>query len=120
MEEKEISHKNELIALFLGVDVNYSEEVYKDSMSPLRHLIHNRPKTEGLEFHSSLDWLIYVIEKIESLGFVVTMSKSQCQVFDRTKSFPENFIIDADFHDDWLKNAYDGVTGFIEWYNDGK
>ena len=56
---------NELIAEFMGVDTKFSDELYKDSRSVLRYLIDNKSKYDGLLFHSSWDWLMPVVEKIE-------------------------------------------------------
>lgn len=52
---------NNKIARFIGVDVDYSPTVYKDSKSPLRHLINNLSKDNELLFHKSWDWLMPVM-----------------------------------------------------------
>lgn len=57
------------------------------------------------------------IEKIESLGFLFTAERHQCQIFDKSKEYPENFIIDADFKNDLFENAFEGIVSFIEWHN---
>ena len=61
-------NNNELIAEFIGVDTHFSDKVYKDSVSRLRHLIDNREKSEGLPFDTDWNWLIPVVEEIESYG----------------------------------------------------
>lgn len=58
----------EKMAKFIGVDVNYSDNKYMDSKSPLRHIINNRDKADGLLFDSDWNWLMAVVEKIESFG----------------------------------------------------
>jgi hypothetical protein len=63
MTEQEIIEGNNLIAEYLGVDINYSDTVYKDSRSELRHIIDNRDKSEGLLFHCSYDWIMPVVMK---------------------------------------------------------
>jgi len=75
---------------------------------------------EDLNYDTSWDWLMPVIDKIEELNFRVTLQPYQCQIFDNSKPYPENFIIDADFHDDKLINAFEGVVTFIKWYNETK
>jgi hypothetical protein len=60
---------DEKIAKFIGVDAEYSPTIYKDSKSPLRHILNNRNKSEGLLFDSDWNWLMVVVEKIESLGY---------------------------------------------------
>ena len=69
-------------------------------------------------YDNSWNDLMPVIEKIESLGFHVTLQTYQCQIFQRNLPYPENWIIDADFHSTTLENAFGGVASFIEWYTD--
>ena len=59
---------NEKIAKFIGVDIDYSDVIYKDSKSELKHLINNRNKSDGLLFDSNWEWIMEVVEKIESFG----------------------------------------------------
>ena len=62
-----IVENNELIARFMGVDVDCDTTVYKDSKSTLRQYIHNLQKSEGLLFHTSWDWLMAVVAKCEEV-----------------------------------------------------
>lgn len=103
---------NRIIAGFMGFEI-----------SPVNDKYVKHPKLDKFMELSTLhyDWswneLMPVIDKIESLGFTVYITTSQCQIFDRRKeSWPENFIIDADFEQDRLKNTYGAVLAFIEWY----
>jgi hypothetical protein len=57
-----------------------------------------------------------VVEKIEELGFRVQLDKYSCQIYKRYCDFPDNFIIDADFKEDRLENAFDGISSFCEWW----
>lgn len=54
------------------------------------------------------------IKKVESIGYEVVLSSHQCQVFDRLLQYPESFVIDADFSDDMLTNAIQGLEGLYE------
>lgn len=58
----------EQIAKLIGVDVDYSDIVYKDSKSELRNIINNRNKSEGLLFDCDWNWLMVVVNEIEKLG----------------------------------------------------
>ncbi len=69
MTQKEILEYNNRCAKFLGVDVDYSTEVYKDSKSPLRDHINNKPKSEPLLFDEDWNWIMRVVVAIEKLGF---------------------------------------------------
>jgi len=70
MTQEEILDYNKKCAEFLGVDIHYSVEVYKDSKSPLRQYIDNRPKSEPLLFHSDWNWIEEVLNKIEGENFL--------------------------------------------------
>jgi hypothetical protein len=43
------------------------------------------------------------------------MEPHQAQVFDKSKEWPETFIIDADFQMGRKNNTFDAVVGFIKW-----
>jgi hypothetical protein len=70
-------------------------------------------------YHKSWDSLMPVIDKIEEMGFLFTMQKHQAQVFDTSKEYPKNFLIDADFHDDKFLNSYEAVVSFVKMIKDG-
>jgi hypothetical protein len=68
MESTEIQDRNKEIAVMLGVDINFSTQVYRDSKSSLRHIIDNMPKSEDLKFHSDWNWLMETVEFIEKIN----------------------------------------------------
>jgi hypothetical protein len=81
MTQDEILEYNKKCAEFLGVDINYSKEVYKDSKSQLRQYIHNKPKSESLLFHSDWNWIMEVVEGIEKVKCNFTI-KTQWNEFN--------------------------------------
>lgn len=84
--QEEILEYNKRCAEFLGVDVDYSIEVYKDSKSPLRNHIDNKPKSEPLLFDDDWNW---IMEVCISLGMeFVTTNKEQLiqQIYDKLRS----------------------------------
>lgn len=95
---KEITESNNLICVFMADD----PEAYLEG---------------ELRYHESWNQLMPVVEKIESLGYMVTMQAHQCQVFTMNGNWPEEMIIDADFRKNRLDNTYEGVVSFIQWYN---
>ncbi len=62
MTQEEIKERNKQIALMLGVDVNHSTRVYRDSKSSLRHIIDKMPKCLLLIFHEDWNWLMQAIQ----------------------------------------------------------
>lgn len=141
-------HATEITRYNYGMDFNHSydkETIYSNMVPKLvtyeekfgtqvvdtHHNYYNDDEQEddfkALTYLNYKSWnnLMPVIDKIEELGYRVTLQKHQCQVWD-LKPSKENierlgdlagFLIDADFHDDKLQNAYEAVTCFIELHN---
>jgi hypothetical protein len=119
--EKEYNAKeyNELCAEFLGVDINYSKEVYKDSISPLRQYIHNKPKSEELLFDTDWNWIMEVVEKIESSfnGFVLfKIEDESCFVSAiSTKNYNNHTEMSTK-----KEAVVQAIWKFLNWYKDNK
>lgn len=109
---------NSLIAQYIGVDIFYSSNVYKDSKSPLRHLIDNRLKSEGLEFDSNWEWLMPVVEIINQRDWV-TIYGDECKIHS---SIPNEFeTIRVIKEDEYLiKPVFNAVVQYVEWYLENK
>lgn len=72
------------------------------------------------KYHTSWDWLMPVVEKIEKLGFIVeilisTNTMQQCNVYGR-EDFTE-LTVEAKSK---IETVYRAVTEFIQWYNTQK
>ena len=105
-----IRKRNHAIAVFM-------DDFYDTGLEPSYYIHKNKEYTlDESQYHSSWDWLMSVIDKIEGLGFRVSLSKYACQVYQLYADFPDNFIIDADFQEDRLANAFDGISAFAEWW----
>jgi hypothetical protein len=108
--EEYVRKGNHAIAVFM-------EDFYDTGSEPSYYIRRNQEyKIEEAQYHSSWEWLMDVVEKIEELGFRVYLAKYSCQVYRQYQDFPDNFIIDADFKDDRLENAFDGISAFAEWW----
>ena len=95
----------------------FMEDFYDTGLEPSYYIRKNKEyKIEEAQYHSSWEWLMEVVEKIEDLGFRVQLDKYSCQIYKRYCDFPDNFIIDADFKEDRLENAFDGISSFCEWW----
>ncbi len=68
-----------------------------------------------LKYNSSWDWLMPVVEKIESLdgNFIVTIEALYCVISENG----ENPIIECQQHETKIENVFQVVIQFIEWYN---
>lgn len=120
---------NRAFALFMGATLlqDYSTNseqsgigvYFKDSSSPGPY--RDMP-LDCLKYHSSPDWFMPVIEKIESLGFAVNIVKSKVDISRDMPLFAKNLEDVAAFgspvsveskNESIILAAY----GFIEWWN---
>jgi hypothetical protein len=118
---------NELIARFLGWELR-NMPVYLNGggemwMSP--HKTSTFCSLVGEElFHKSWDWLIPVVEKIESIyddyhGYFGVFINSNCCTIQGTKLNPGlvNAYFNEVYSDTKLESTYRCVIDFIKWYN---
>lgn len=113
MTEQEIFEGNRVIAEFLGfVEKAYtpdSEKMWCDNR-------HGLPVGE-LAFHSSWEWLMPVVEKIEALNIqptkkVVTIKGNYCVVNGGVMGHPSFTGISK------IEATWKSVIDFIKWYNE--
>ena len=72
-------------------------------------------KVNELIFHSSWDWLMPVVEKIESIGYEFTIIESRCKVSNNTDHSTEDlFYIET--NDSKINTTYQAVVKFINNY----
>jgi len=105
--ERNKNRMNTIIAEFIGLVV--ISEVTRWTPKALY--------VSELVYHKSIDAMIPVINKINSLGFRFIIGKGQTQVFDDGKKSPYHFIIDADFYEDIVINTWHACYSFAKWYN---
>jgi hypothetical protein len=116
---------NKLIAEFMGIEIlNFpyptsKKVVYKSIKSNKI----SYPSIRGLKYHSSWDWLMPVVEKIEKLvfpndEFFNINIVGGCQVYIISSHINE--IIDSSQGETKLECLYNVVVQFIEWYNQNK
>ena len=65
-----------------------------------------------LEFHSDWNWLMEVVEKIESLGYRIEIVKHICRIYLSNK---ETIIISENTPK--IEAVYNACVEFIKWYN---
>jgi hypothetical protein len=112
---KTIEENNQLIAEFLG-------SVYKADNEGIYGYYFQNPfakdweigyQADDLQFHTSWDWLMPVVEKIEVMGYLVTISTYGCNIQEeKTAVSVTGFIAD----ETKLEATYQAVTEFINWY----
>lgn len=121
---KNIVENNKLIAEFMGFVADKSFEVkladgintsYYYRKDDVVHL------PERMRYNSSWDWLMGVIEKIESLpamedngNFFFEIHQDSVTVFNSTRM---DIVIEVIGQGSRINNTYKAVIEFIQWYN---
>ena len=107
---------NKLIAEFMGIYFKNNE--YQIDNENLRWMVIsanswlNDLEEQDFDFHSSWDWLMPVVEKIESLGYRIEIVKHICRIYLSNK---ETIIISENIPK--VEAVYNACVEFIKWYN---
>jgi hypothetical protein len=120
------------IAKFMGWE-KYSGNSYKcPNTYPIENNVSNGWTTftaDQLEFSSRWDWLMPVVEKIESLGFA---TKFRHEIFKDVSGYQDIEIFSLNENNGYKRVAcctdripkieaiYKAVVQFIDWYNENK
>lgn len=119
METNEIIENNRLIAEFIGRCGKHNKNLYtfKGIDKVLKDDIwYNLSEAK---FHSSWDWLMPVVDKIESLTFYanqtakVCIKKNYASITIGIELFTEHYNFDTK-----IECLYHSVIEFIKWYNE--
>ena len=110
---------NKLIASFLGqTSTNYEFPQYE--FQQFGYIKSNGDWEDTfwaseLKFHSDWNWLMEVVEKIESKGFDVHINTCVCRISDVGEDRFED--IETFNSNNKIQAVYSGVVEFIKWYN---
>ena len=74
----------------------------------------NSNSDTSLPFDTSWDWLMPVVKKIESLGFVVEITSIFCYIYKKPAKY--NYHVNM-VGDDKIDATLKAVVEFIKWYN---
>ena len=125
-----ILENNKLIAKFMGWNENkfYCMDTHRDN--PLNWFNKNektghcfnkcscKNNSTIFHYHWSWDWLMPVVEKIESLGYFVKISTKMSAISRDNKGNSDSYLVKAVFGDDnKLKKTYDCVVSAIKYIN---
>ena len=107
---KNIIENNKLIAEFLNVKMHPCETIEKLKFLPMEERgIYNGYFIDELKYHSDWNWLIEVVEKIESLGYRIEIVKHICRVYLSDK---ETIIISENIPK--IEAVYNACIEFIK------
>ena len=122
MTQEEIIKGNELIARYMGVDINFDPLQYRDSRSEIRHYTDHAPKPNGLEFHTNWNWIMPVIEKIETTTLEyfqqnVTFSEHTCCIFPHVPGLEYGICNSAQYK---INAVWLTLVQYTEWFLESK
>ena len=113
MENNEILEGNKLIAEFMGLK--------KQGFGANEYFIDNGYRivatSNGLQYHTSWDWIMPVVEKIEDDGYIVYIKQEICYIRNKTNSI-KNLVYMC--HYPKITAVFMVVVEFIKWYNENK
>ena len=126
-QNKELIEKySVVIAEFMGYEFidesigydNYGwwiKDKYHKEINALRNPYFLCMSNNGLKYHSSWDWLMPVVEKIESLNYEFIIFRTTANINrGESQEFPY-------YQGETKKEAaYKAVVEFIKWYNQNK
>lgn len=110
METTKITEGNKLIAEFMGYQINigYNKQ---GVLFAGQHINANK-----LLYHSSWDWLMPVVEKIESLNFTTSIYHLP-KTLNTVKIFSGGADVVGKNGETKMEAVYKAVIEFIKWYN---
>lgn len=141
------TENNTLIAIFLGWKLNGSIFTFDESLFTFSS---SNLFKDDLEFHSSWDWLMPVVEKIEMMSIDITNSRPYKSNKDRFKEITQlnpEFMLGYDNREEFkgwyyyvclgtcptihikesderlsskINAQYIAIIEFIKWYNENK
>lgn len=118
MTQEEILEGNKLIAQFMG------ETLLPIKEGDLYPIITCTTGLKQTRYHASWDWLMPVVEKIESfdnsnIDSRVSIERNTCSIYYDNRSDLYEFNA---WNDGWSKIqiTYSHIVEFIKWYNENK
>ena len=112
---KNILESNELIAKFIGV------ELLKDLLASNKGFINiDIDIYEQCKFHNDWNWLMKVVEKIESIEdcvYQVDILQEGCKILERCRLLIDNRVGKLESDTTKIESVYLACVEFIKWYN---
>ena len=108
-----MENNNKLIAEFMGISIDGDFAYIEDEGSPLEEVM----PINKLNYHTSWDWLMPVIEKIESLGYTFEKNYQRVDKDWQSLIVKGNDILYQEFNKNSLQCSYYVVVEFIKENN---
>lgn len=123
------TEKSILIAEFMGGVYNDSPQRLSKFDIPKDSIwlpIHNMSRLSRLQYNTSWDWLMPVVDKIERLGYRTDIFKADdsdthlCQVWTHHAERSQLVSTAKEWSRTKIEAVYGAVVQFIQWYNQNK
>lgn len=111
MTKEEINENNELIAKFKGI--TNKDDILSETLNKPMYRINGT--TTNLRYNSSWDWLMLVVEKIESLQTNVIITNYSCEIYTHTNDYSTQIVYPSK-----IEAVWHSCIQFIKWYNDNR
>ena len=109
---KNIVENNKLIADFMG----YEKYTYRGYTMYVFEEDNHRTEVD-LHYHKNWNWLMDVVEKIDSIGYSVNISSSMVYINSDNGRIVNPILIGVKTK---IECLYEAVVEFIKWYNEQK
>ena len=117
---KEIQEGNKLIAEFMGAKFIEKDPMFMNGNSSFYYFKETGKSERILHYHFSWDWLMPVVEKIESLEkkrFGFHIDPHDIAIVDYKTSNENGVVFSTREECSFLESMYEAVIQFITWYN---
>jgi len=122
MKNQTILEGNKLIAEFMGgkyyKDVTFkiqSDEIWLPIHGIVKCATIESGKGRIIQYHTSWDWLMPVVEKIEKLGVKLEIVGHICRI---TYNSSYSYVISENIPK--IEAVYNAIIEFIKWYNENQ
>jgi hypothetical protein len=108
---------NKLLAEFMGCYQN-NEGFWGFENTPNHKTWNNDRFLDCTKYDTDWNWLMEVVEKIESLGYDVFINTCVCRITDVGQNMFED--IECFVNNNKRQATYNACVEFVEWYNNQK
>ena len=109
------TENNKIIAEFMNLNL-YKSFWYKSNIATEKQIC----KENNLKFHSDWNWLMEVVEKIESIEYgiyQVDILQEGCKILERCRLLIDNRVGKLESDTTKIESVYLACVEFIKWYN---
>lgn len=117
---KEILKQNILLAGFMGAGYLEGGLYFIPTQGVTNPKTIELGKGHVTEYHKSWDWIMPVVEKIESLGLKVEIFQDSCDISNKGAYKDDDCVVEPATEDTKLEAVYVACVRFVYWFNKNK